>query len=365
MKRTTSKDVAKLAGVSQSTVSLILNNKDNVSFSADTVKRVTDAARDLNYSIQAPLPRTDRPRTKVIGILTPTMVNPYYPLLTQAIEQQAAANGYRTYICNTHRNHETEKQYLQLLTEQNVDGIIYTFTPWYPTLVERIAQEIPLVVVGERDDSLNVDTIGLNSYKAGSLIAEHLLELGHQKIAYISTPFGNMTLTRNQRLEGIRSHLCNNKKDDCLIISSPDIDDEYERSSGIYETEIGYNLALDLLEKEPDVTAMIGVNDMTAYGIITALKQRGVKVPQDISVCGFDNIFLSSISTPGLTTVDHSLSHRGKVAIDILLEKLDAPKQTRFGIDSFSELNVYRIEYEPVLVKRASTGEVNTVKRLL
>ncbi|WHH61497.1 LacI family DNA-binding transcriptional regulator [Petroclostridium sp. X23] len=357
MKKITSKDVAKLAGVSQSTVSLILNNKDNVSFSEETVRKVHAAARNLKYHVPFPLKSNERAHKKLIGVLTPTMVNPYYPLLVQSIEQQAVENGYNVLLCNTHRNHETEKEYLKLLTEELVDGIIYAFSPTFPSLIEGIATATPVVIVGEKNDTLNIDTIGLNSYKAGMIIAEHMLSLGHKKFAYISTPFDNMTLTRKQRLEGIKDKLSEHGLDKNLIVRSATIENEYERPNSIYETEIGYNLALELIDEGADFSAVIGVNDMTAYGIIAALISRGYKIPQQVSVCGFDNIFVSSISTPSLTTIDHCLHHRGKVAMDILLEKMNSAGQKPSLVET-SHSSIYRIEYQPQLVVRNSTGPI-------
>lgn len=358
MKKITSKDVAKLAGVSQSTVSLILNNKTGVSFSKETVKKVYAAAKQLNYYITGDQKDYNQSEKKLIGVMIPTIANPYYPLLIQSIEQHAINNGYNVLICNTYRNHDTEKMQLQLLTENLADGIIYCFSPSFPDLIKNISSTVPVIIVGEKNDGINIDTIGLNSYKAGMIITEHLLSLGHKKIAFISTPIDNMTFTRKQRLDGVIDKLKENGLDHSLIVKSATLENEYERLTGIYETEIGHDLTLELIDKYDDITAIIGVNDMTSYGVMRALLSQNYKIPNEISVCGFDNIFVTSISNPSLTTIDHCLHHRSKVAIDILLQKINSVFQ-KTTFNNIVHNSIYRIEYEPQLIVRNSTGPVS------
>jgi len=353
MKKATSIDVANLAGVSQATVSLILNNKNNVSFSPETVERVLNAAKQLNYNVPSSIKNYKKEQSKLIGLITPTIVNPYYPLLTQVIEQTAIDKGYNVLLCNTYRDKDIEKYYLKLLSDK-VDGIIYEFSPSFPDLLMDISASLPVVIVGEKDDNINIDTIGLNSYKSGMLVAEHLIKLGHKNIAFVTTPVDNMTLSRRQRLEGVLGKLKEYGLDKNLIIKSAT--NEYESMTGIYEIEIGYNLTLQLIE-ESNVTAVIGVNDMTACGIITALQSRGYKIPDQISVCGFDNVFVSSILNPSLTTIDHCINHRGRTAVDILMEKIDG-KNRDLSLMKPSHQNVYKIEYEPQLIIRNSTGPI-------
>ncbi len=356
MKRVTSKDVAKLAGVSQSTVSLILNNKNNVSFAADTIKRVMDAARELNYNIQPTSRHITRDIKKVIGVIAPTLVNPYYSAIIQIIEQEAIKSGFGVYVCNTHRCIEEERQYLRLLTENAVAGIIFLFAPMTSAELDKLTVNTPTVIVAEKDQFTNVDNVSFDSFKAGSLIASHLVELGHRRIAYLSSPIGNMSVSRQQRLEGIKGYLSSVSKADNLVVRSSNITDESERTNGAYEIELGYQLTLDLLDSVDGITAIIGVCDLLAYGIMAALHSRGIQIPEDISVCGFDNILTSSISYPSLTSIDHCLSHRGKIAFDILLEKIGAASQKGLDLRGRRDSGAYRVEYEPLLVVRNSTG---------
>ncbi len=208
IKKPTTKDVADLAGVSQATVSMILNNKKNVSFADKTIEKVLQAARQLNYNIPSQNRTLQGSPKKLITLFTATMSNPYYPMLNQVIEETAIPRGYNILVCNIHRSAELEKYYLEYVTENEIAGIVYTFTPSFPGELKRIAESRPVVVIGEKDDRLDVDTVGLNSYKSGMLVAEHLLALGHTQIAFISSPIeNNMTLTRRQRYQGILGKL--------------------------------------------------------------------------------------------------------------------------------------------------------------
>jgi LacI family transcriptional regulator len=230
---------------------------------------------------------------------------------------------------------------------------MYTFTPSFPGELKRISASRPVVMIGEKDDRLDVDIVGLNSYKSGRLVAEHLLALGHKQIAFITSPIeNNMTLTRRQRYQGILNKLKEYGLENNLLIKSSV--NEAELPNSIYEIQAGYNLTVELLE-ESSVTAIVGVNDMTACGIMAALRDKGYKIPQQISVCGFDNIFVSSIAHPKLTTIDHCIPHRAKTAVDILIEKIEHLHDPTPSTP-LNNSGIYKIEYTPQLMVRESTG---------
>lgn len=352
MKQVTSNDVAKLAGVSQSSVSLILNNKKNVSFSQDTISRVVEVAKQLNYKPNLVSNITKMGKSNLIALLVPTVSNPYYPLLIQAIQENANMKGYNVILCNTHRNTDIEKYYIELFSDNHVDGLIYCFSPSFAEIIQNVAKTLPVAIIGEKDDSLNIDTVGLNSHKAGMLLAEHLINLGHKNIAFISTPIDNMTLSRKRRLNGIIDKLKEYNLDGNLMI---EIDDnEHESTSGVYEINVGYSLATRVIQ-DKNITAIIAVNDMIACGVLNALKKNAIKVPQQISVCGFDNIFVSSIVSPSITTIDHCVEHRSKIVIDILLEKIANLNKISYSGEN-DQQSIYRIEYDPQLIVRESTS---------
>ena len=350
MKKATSSDVAALAGVSQTTVSLILNNSNKVTFSDETKEKVYAAARQLNYKLPVREGMPSNAKRKLIMVFTPTLANQYYTELIQSIEQYAGENGFRVISCNTFRKPEVEKNYLDMFTPDKIFGIIYTFLPSYPRMVEQLSQQIPVVMIGEKNDDLAISSIELSNFRAGTLIAEHLIELGHKHFAFLSTPLNNLTLAREQRLQGIRSKLKEFGLEKNIEVFYSDSQMEQDSSNIPFEYSIGYQLTLNILKKASPITAFIGVNDFTALGILSALRETGHSVPGEYSVCGFDNIFSTQICTPTMTTIDHHLFIRSKAAVDLIIGKLND------GRKSFQAPLVNKIEYQPQLVARESTG---------
>ena len=341
MKKPTSSDVARAAGVSQAAVSMILNGKRGVSFSAETRARGFDAARALGYNL--PLQSAVDSDGRLLAVLVPTLSNPYYTQLLQAVEDQAAARGFRTLFCNTARDAQREAYYLALFRRSRVAGVIYTFLPAFPQQAEQLAQTIPTVLIGEKNTGQTLPSIELSNRKAGATIARHLLKLGHRRAAFLSTPTKNLTLARGQRLEGARA--CFEREGGELLTLFTDDVSEGDFDSEPYEFAAGELLARRLFTQTHGVTAVIGVNDMTALGVLSAARALGVRVPEDCSVCGFDNIFAARTAFPALTTVDHHLDLRGRAAVDIVLGERGALSP-----------QVSRIEYEPRLIARSSTG---------
>ena len=352
MKKITSTDVARLAGVSQATVSMVLNNKVGPSFSEETRSRVLDAARHLGYSLPAQhLPSTDK---SLIAVFIPTLSNPYYVQLTSAIEQYALEQGYKILLCNTSRNKEYESYYLDYFSKSKVAGIIFTFVPSYPQLVEQISLTLPIVLIGEKTETMTIPSIELNNVTAGFIIGEYLLSLNHRHFAFFSTPFDNVSLARRQRLEGLTQALKAAGLENQLSIYAEESLTEFEYHTNPYEYENGYILTEQLFERSDPATALIGVNDMTALGIIGRLLEKGFRVPEDYSVCGFDNIFVSNISVPAITTIDHHLHLRGQAAVDMILSKTQSAAGKKEAGRIAPQVN--KIEYDPQLRIRSSTG---------
>lgn len=345
MKKATSRDVAALAGVSQTTVSFILNSTPGVSFSEDTRKKVLAAAEQLNYVPNSFAKGLKTNESKLIGLLVPSMVNPFYPMLTQRIEKYATSKGYNVLLCCTQRQPEKEVAYLNLLAEKLVDGIIYTFTPHYQKNAVKLSRQIPIVLMSEKEEEMRLNTISLNGFQCGALLAQHLLELGHRSIAYVLSPVKSVSLTRQRRLEGICSKLQEfGLPENALKVytAQPPATDI---SEGSFETDAGYQ-ATEYLLRETDVTAIIGVNDMVALGAVSCILNDGrVHIPEDISVCGFDNIFLSEMFRPQITTIDYCSPYLCKLAVDMLIDA---------GVSE--EGNILKLENEPHLVVRNSTG---------
>jgi LacI family transcriptional regulator len=346
-KKTTVLDIAKAAGVSQSTASMILNKKKNTAFSKDTIRRVIDTAEKLGYIIK-PQNRRIEPDApfSCIAAVVPALSNPYYSMLAQSIKAAAADQGYG-FFCSIEDEADALPQYR--LAALPIQGIIYTYMPYNLEPVRETAGEIPVVLMGDKKGDTGIDTIGLNSQEAGIIVADHLLALGHRSIAFISTPINMNSLPRRQRLEGVKTALKNYEQKTNLVVQAADNSPRgcHDDSNG--ESTIGHDLALTLIKKN-NVTAFIGVNDMVAYGILNAVHEKGLRAPQDYSVCGFDNIFPSAFSTISLTTIENFITHKGRDAVDILIRKIKN-QQSDLKPDS-----IYRVEYKPMLIIRSSTG---------
>ena len=187
------------------------------------------------------------------------------------------------------------------------------------------------------------------------MLAEHLYRLGHQRLMFVSTPFNQLTLAREQRLEGMRKQLETHGIKNGVEVLVPDTAAEADTvAEGVpYEYTVGRKLTATLLQRGTKATALIGVNDMTAVGILNELETQGYRVPQDFSVCGFDNIFSSSVTTPSLTTIDHHLHTRCQSAVDMIVT------QNVNDATGIASPMVNKIEYTPQLIARASTGPCN------
>jgi LacI family transcriptional regulator len=359
MKKATSQDVAKLAGVSQSTVSMILNKKDNVSFSQETIESVLAAAKKLHYQPASSRGKAMQNGNKTIAVFCPTIRNPYYTMLLQKIGDQASKHGYSILICNTQRKSSEEERYVNMFLNGFVCGVIYTYFPQFPELFQKISYKLPTVVMGDKDETINADAVELNSIKAGTIIADYLLSLGHEKIAYISTPIQGRQLARHRRLEGIRKEYEKHGFKDGVIVRMPEAASAEEVTSSNTEYAAGYNLTKELFQEgEQGITAFVGLNDMVALGIMDALLDMKFKIPQDYSVVGCDNTILSTLRRISLTTVEHFITKKGEDAFHLLLNKLE-----NHGLPQKEITPIMRLEYEPKLIIRDTTGPNRNKKK--
>ena len=334
MGKVTSKDVAQLAGVSQTTVSFVLNKRSSASISPETTEKVLRAAKALGYAI----PRREHKKHPItLGLMVPTLSNMYYPFLLQHIEIEAKARGIHVIILNILRDSKNEAAYFEYLRNGTVDGILALFMPQTD-----IPKELPVVIVSENQPGTLTDTLSLNSYQAGYMLADHLLKLGHRDIAYISSPLSNITSARKYRLEGIHACFSEVGLEHRIQVLAETAEQEIHDTA--YEYDCGYSLTKRLLAQHTSATAIVAVNDTTAAGCISALQEAGLRIPQDMAVAGFDNLLIAKILQ--LTSVDQMASHACRVALDMLIEKITRPHASVLPI---------KMEYMPQLIVRAST----------
>lgn len=355
-KKVTSTDIAKAAGVSQATVSMVLNKKYNVSFSKATIEKVEQAAKELGYTVPRQRSRKSAKNSRLIVVFCPTLTNPYYVMLLQGIETVAKEKGYGVFVCNTQRELKIEEQYLRMMHSVSPAGIIYTCNPSnaFMEQVEEIAAKIPLVVISNRD-KVKVDAISQDNTKVGSLMARHLLDLGHREVAFIAPPLTKRQAQRSRRVEGfVREYEKEGFSQSVIIKAADDIWDEVLPSVDS-EYRIGYNLTKELLAETRKITAIAGLNDMIAFGIIDALQEEKLKVPNDVSVIGCDNIIFGRMSQMSLTTIEHFVPLKGRDACDIIMRKIESAHNPYIDMEPTS---TYHIEYEPKLIVRKTTAYV-------
>lgn len=301
-------EVAKKANVSVATVSRVLNNNPYVK--KETREIVMKAIKELNYSPNLSGRILRRNETKVVLILLPTISNPFYSKAVTGINHVADKLGYLTIICNTESSLKKEMDYLDLLRYKQADGAIIMSQESDIDIIEEIGINHPIVQCFEYRNSNNISFVSIDNEKAAYEAVNYLIGLGHKRIALVGcTPHYS---SASQREEGYKKalHDANIEPDEELIIR------------GDYGFKSGYDCAVKLMDRDKKPTAVFAISDMQAIGVIKALKGRGIRVPEDISVMGFDNIAFSEIYDPGITTVSQPTYKIGSNAMNILINQL-------------------------------------------
>lgn len=354
-KKITSMDIAEAAGVSQSTVSMVLNKKYNVSFSKETVEKVERAARELGYVPPKRKKKKGTKKEKLLVVFCSNLTNPYYVMLLQGIESRAKEQGFGLFVCNTQRDLKMEERYLKMMWELRPLGIIYTCNPSYcfMDLVKELSQKIPVAIINNQNEKMNVDAVELDNSKLGRIMAHHLLELGHRNVAYIAPPLTARQKQRSKRVEGFLKEYEKAGLRENVIIKAAKEEIDLDVALIDSEYKIGYDLTKELLQENRGITAIVGLNDMIAFGILDALHEAKIKVPSDMSVMGCDNTLFARMHKVDLTTIEHFVIFKGRDACDIIMKKI-ASHDTRYS--EIEPISTYHVEYEPQLIIRGTTS---------
>lgn len=346
-RKVTSTDVAKQAGVSQSTVSQILNHHYE-RFTQETIQRVLRTCEEMGYHLPH-APVASPAGSKVLLAACPSYGNLHYLSLIEAMQKRALERGYSLFVYATFRNPTAEAQLTQVVQNVQAVGMCCLYQPTHAAAMRQIASHMPLVYINEDSGGANADLVEQNSARLGQTIGAHLLELGHTRVAYISTPFLPNQLARTKRLDGIRAAFeeAGEAAEQVISLTPEDLP---ARKKELSEYDTGYQLAQYVLDNGPGITAFVGLNDMVAVGILDALTDRKLRVPQDYSVCGFDNTVVSQYKRVSLTTVENFDAQRGIEAVDLLIRKIEQ------GDDMDHAANTVRVGYTPKLIARSSTG---------
>lgn len=354
-RKVTSTDIAKAAGVSQSTVSMVLNKKYNVSFSKETIDKVEASAKELGYEPPKRKTRKGAKTEKLLVVFCSNLTNPYYVMLLQGIELRAKEQGFGLFVCNTQRDLKMEERYLKMMWDLRPLGIIYTCNPshCFMGLVQELAQKIPVAIVNNQNEKMDVDAVELDNSKLGRIMARHLLELGHRKVAYIAPPLTARQKQRSKRVEGFLKEFDKAGFKNNVVIKAAKEEIDLDVAHIDSEYKIGFDLTRELLKEENGITAIVGLNDMIAFGILDALHEAKIRVPADMSVMGCDNTLFARMHKVDLTTIEHFVIFKGRDACDIIMKKI-ASRQSPYS--EIEPISTYHVEYEPQLIVRGTTG---------
>lgn len=359
-KKPTSRDVARLAGVSQPTVSMILNNYDNVRFSPETIQRVMDACTKLNYRIPSSRKGgSNEWHEKLLMAMCPSYTNLYYITLLEAMCSRAEERGYSLTVFSSGRNMKLEGQFANLACQQEALGALLLYKPANSIALQQLTANMPVVAICDKTEVSNMDIIELDSEKLGVIVAEHLLSLGHKKIAYISTELNERHPARLFRLKGMQAAFAAAGVSPYNILVCTMDSEKIAYTSDITPYETGYCLGKRVVENHEEITALVGMNDMVAIGIMDALIDKKYRIPQDYSVCGCDNTIISQYRTISMTSVEHFDVNRGREAVDVLIRKIE---QENGNNGDLWPTSAVRVEFVPKLVARTSTGPIRRKK---
>ena len=331
-KRVTIDDVAAAVGVSRQTVSRAINNLDGIS--EQTRERVLQTARELGYrpsNIARGLANANQ-QTRTLGIVLPSVDNEFYAAILHGIESQTSKLGYQLFLCSTEEDPQTEFQKIQSLFSLWIDGLILCSSRMDDAQLEQICNQIrPVVSINRAFEHPNAGNVLIDDFNGTKQAVTHLITSGHQKIGLIQgLPFSRSGQLRKAGYEAALTEAHLPVEESRSIFSSAAIDS-------------GYHAAKKLLQNHPDLTALAVYNDVRAAGVLRACKEMNYRIPDDLAIISHDNIALSSLLIPSLSTVDIPKEELGLQAIQMMMAMLES-----------KDLQPETIQLTPQLVLRES-----------
>lgn len=304
--------------LSQTTVSLVLNNSPSAkSIPQETRNRVMEAATRLNYRPNYFARSLRQSRSMSVGVLAPDLSEGYFTRVMSGVVQELTCAHYFYFTACHDWKHDMIEQYPRMLVERAVDGFLLLNTP-----ADEIAVPVPVVAISAHSKVDNVTNIILDHHKAVEIALKHLYDLGHRKIAFMRGPKAIPDSDyRWQSIQQVAEEM-DLRIDPALVVRIDATSWSSKTGQHPMAPEIGYKPMRSLLERTQDFTAVFCFNDIAAIGAIRALKDSGLRVPEDVSVVGFDDIQSAAYSTPSLTTVRQPLFEMGKRGAQVLLERI-------------------------------------------
>lgn len=303
------KDIAKKAGVSVATVSHVINDTRYVS--DELKKRVYDSMRELDYHPNTLASSLRSGRTRTIGLIVPDISNLFFADVARKIEDRGLEHDHSVILCNSDDDEEKEAKYIDVLIAKQVDGIIFISAGFNNKHLQKLmSKRIPIVVADRDLADVAADVVIVDNLNGGYIATKYLISLGHRKIACISGP--SRLTPSAQRIEGYRKAL-----DEAGIIENGSL-----QTAGDFRFQGGEDAMTKLLESVDPPTAVFACNDMMAVGAMRAIHNKGLNVPEDISIIGFDDIQISQRVYPSITTIAQPMKEMAEKVVDYLIERI-------------------------------------------
>lgn len=320
MTKITIADVAHLAKVSTSSVSNVLNNRSK-RMRPETKQRIDHAIVKLGYTPNLAARQLKTGRSQFIGLIVPSVANPFYGNFARFIEEEALKSGYQVMLGNSRRDPEREKKYAEQLRGAGVEGIIFGTSLSEYTHLEDLIKKGMHIVAFDRpaidDEQIVIDSVCVDNLQTMRLLVRHLSALNHKRIGFVSGPI--QTLSRKYRFKGY----CKCVQETGLVFDQSLVWEGVAKNFGdVSAVELGRQGAHHLLSKPHPPTAIIAINDMYAFGVYAGARDLGVKIPDDLSVVGVDNLTLTEVVEPPLTTVEQPLQDMARIAVERLLSRV-------------------------------------------
>ena len=341
---TTIRDVAREAGVSVSTISNVLNGRAD-RMRAETLARVQAAIRALDYRPNGAARQLKTGRTPMLGLLVPSIANPMYGTIAREIEAAAQErHGHRVVLGNTYRDQAKEMGFFDDLLAHGVRGAVVIASRADERHYEAALRRGLALVSYDRRASPGaaaaIDHVSVDNVEAGRLAAVHLIARGHQRLAFVTV--AGQTMSRSEKIAGFMAAA----RDAGLARTARVIDARAASAYGDSElADVGRRLAARIAADPQRATGLVAVNDLLACGLMAGLRDAGLVVPRDVSVVGMDDLFLASLVSPGLTTVQLPVAEMAGTIVDCVIGRMAAP-------DALPREFLFR----PTLVERESVG---------
>jgi DNA-binding LacI/PurR family transcriptional regulator len=334
MKRATQNDVASLAGVSRATVSYVLNGRADgtIRVSDDTRSRIQDAMRELGYrvNLKARGLRTDR--SQLVAVLVPDLGNPFYPMLIRGAQQQAHARGYRLLVSDSFSSEEGEREFMETALDHIADGLVLATSYLGQSDVRTLLDDgIPCVGIGPLLDGTGIDTISIDQDSAVRTLIGHLASRGHSRIAHLTGDRNN--INGKIRYEAFLREM---KARALELDEASVLEGDFLREGTAAKVETWFSSTPP--GKRP--SALFAANDLMAIEAMKAFRRMGLRIPDDVAVCGFDNIPEAEYVEPPLTTVGFDVESMGREAARLLIDRIEsdeaaAPRKAGLPFDLF------------------------------